>query len=129
MKVKPWQIALIVIGLLVGAGSTIYTLLGSGGPQLADSVLLIDVETGQLYRASTRSKAIMLPARRPSDGKIALLRVRVDDQGKYYVTDRDLRLIDALDKGIEVKAVATDSGDIAEPSKEIKTYEAPLPPS
>jgi hypothetical protein len=125
MKVKPWQIALIVIGMLVGVGSAVYTLLGSGGPELANSILLVDVETGQLYRADVHNKAVMLPARRPGDGKVALLRVRKDESGKYYVGERDLRLIEHLDKGVEVKAVMTDSGDVPQPSKDVKKYEPP----
>jgi hypothetical protein len=127
MKAKPWQIALIVIGLLVGVGSVTYTLLNSGEPALADSILLVDVETGQLYRANVKIRAIVLPARRAEDGKLALLRVRTDETGKYYISDRDLKLLDSLDSTIQIKAVHGDTGDVPEPSKEIKKYEPPAP--
>jgi hypothetical protein len=125
MKVKPWQIAVIVIGLLVGLGSVVYQLLAPSGPDLPDSMLLIDVETGQLYRADISGKGVMLPARRPETGKIALLRVRSEDGGKYYVADRDLGLLQYLDQGIEVKAIDVESGDVLVSSKDIKTYEEP----
>lgn len=122
MKVKPWQIAVIVIGLLVGVGSAMYQLLTSSGPKLSDSMLLIDVETGEVFRASTTGNGIMLPARRPDTGKIALLRLRKDDEGKYYVTPRDLSLLQFLDKDVEVKAINADTGDVVNPPKDIKAY-------
>ena len=65
------------------------------------------------------------PARRPETGKIALLRVRSEDGGKYYVSDRDLGLLQYLDQGIEVKAIDAESGDVLAPSKDIKTDEEP----
>lgn len=125
MRIKPWQIAVIVIGLLVGLGSAVYQLVAPSGPQLPDSMLLIDVETGQIYRASTHGNGIMLPARRPDTGKIALLRLRTEDNGQYVVSPRDLGLLDSLDQGVEIKAIDAESGKVLHPSKDIKTYAEP----
>jgi hypothetical protein len=125
MKIKPWQVAVIVIGILVGVGSAVYQLITPSGPRLPDSMLLIDVESGQVYRANTRGRSVMLPARRPDTGKIALLRLRTDDEGKHYVSGRDLSLLQYLDQGVEVKAINPESGDVIQASKDIKTYEEP----
>lgn len=125
MRIKPWQIAVIVIGLLVGLGSAVYQIVAASGPDLPDSMLLIDVETGQVYRASTHGNGIMLPARRPDTGKIALIRLRTGENGEYEVAPRDLGLLDYLDKDVQVKAIDAESGKVLHASKDIKAYEEP----
>lgn len=122
MKVKPWQIAVIVVGLLVGLGSVLFQVFSSDAPDLPDSMLLIDVESGQLYRAKLDERGIILPAKRPDNGPIALLRVRQGDEGVYYVPGRDLSLLEYLDKGVEVKAIDPDSGDVLNHSSDVKAY-------
>lgn len=125
MKVKPWQIAVIVIGLLVGLGSAVYQLVAASGPELPDSMLLIDVETGQVYRASTHGNGIMLPARRPDSQTIALLRLRKEDNGEFVVAPRDLGLLDYLSKDVQVKAIDAETGRVLNASKDIKPYAEP----
>lgn len=111
MKVKPWQIAIIVIGLLVGIGSGLWTLLGGGGPEVSYSLTLVDVETGDLFEvADYRETKFVLPAARPGSEARALLPVEKDADGSWYLTDRGLQSLGAVT--VPTEAVDEDSGRV-----------------
>lgn len=122
MKVKPWQIALIVIGMLVGVGSIVYTLATREVPELADSYLLIDVETGEVFRVNANKYQVAIPAEHPSTGKMSLIRLSVDDKGEHFISSRMLGTLEAIPPQVPVKAFDRESGDLLIKVGEIKTY-------
>lgn len=70
---KPWQIAVIVLGIGVLLFMITRTLLSKDETNLINEMTLVDVETGDLfsvYRADNMS--VMTPARNPDTGKLTL---------------------------------------------------------
>ncbi|MFN7022409.1 MAG: hypothetical protein ACK4WH_13925 [Phycisphaerales bacterium] len=127
MKAKPWQVALIAVSLLAAAASTIYTLMTGDPVRPVTHVFLIDVESGKIYKADIR-KSLTIPARRPDGNRErALLRLDVDDSGRYYVNRRDRDSIGALDPEVEVKAINPSSGELLNPfnGRGAETYRPP----
>jgi len=117
MKVKPWQIAVIVLGLAIGLGSVIYSAASTDASPVKSIEYLVDVETGDLYRADLRMRAVLLPARHPETHRICLVRIRQDDGGKWSVSKRDRSLLSMLDKDVVNKAVDQETGDLLMPAK------------
>lgn len=127
MKVKGWQLAVIVLGLLVGGGLVGYSVMGSGDADLPDTMYLVDVESGELYSYPLSSgRSLILPARRMDSGKIALVRINKEDEG-WVVSERDLGSLGALDQGIPTKAIDTETGKLLSPPASPKRYTPPLP--
>lgn len=88
-NVKPWQIILMVVAFAV-LGFSVFRF-GFGGSiesQMADEMMLMDVQTGQLYvRDLSGRKAFIIPDRNPDTHKIALLPVYEED-GEWFLEDR-----------------------------------------
>ena len=123
MKVKGWQLAVITLGLLVGIGSLVYSMLRSDTVEIKHVIHVVDVETGELYRINTEKYPTMLPARHPTNGKFCLIRVRKDDKsGQWTVGGRDLGLLKRLAKDIKNTAVDDQSGDLLITPKEPVEY-------
>jgi hypothetical protein len=103
-NIKPWQIVLIIVALAV-LGFSVWKFGVSSNPenQLAGSLTLVDVETGQLYRASIRGeKTLLLPARRPGTELQALVPV-FEDNGEWYLFERYRGVL--RDVGVPASAV------------------------
>lgn len=112
MKAKPWQIALIVIGLAVGLGSVVWFAASGDTVRLSQQYYLIDVESGELFDVDSSKYKLMLPARHPDTGRITLVGVSKDEDGSWYVPRRQLGLLRQLEAGVEVKAIDSDSGEL-----------------
>lgn len=112
MQAKPWQIALIVIGLLVGIGSAAWFVLGGDGVTLEHRYYLIDVDSGEIFEVNSKKYKLMLPARHPDTNKIALVGVSQGEDGVWFVPERQLGMLKQLDKDVQVKAVDPDSGEL-----------------
>ncbi|MDF1808571.1 MAG: hypothetical protein P1U42_02645 [Phycisphaerales bacterium] len=88
-NVKPWQIILIVLAL----GALVFTVMKFGfkpsvESQMANSMTLVDVETGQLYVANLGGKnTIIVPMRHPDSDEVALLPVFEED-GEWFLWER-----------------------------------------
>ncbi len=123
MKAKPWQIALIVIGLAVGLGSAAWFAFSGDDVQLDRRYFLIDVESGDIFEVDSTKYRLVLPARHPETGRISLIGVHRGDNGVWFVPPRDLGSIKQLDKGVEVKAINKDSGDLINPPGTPKRYQ------
>lgn len=108
-KVKPWQLAVIVIGLLVGVASLGYSIVQGGEVKLNHIITLVDVQDGQLYEFDNRNTGVIIPARHPETGKIALLRV-FQENNEWKVIDRDMQLLGSLDEGVKNEVVDPASG-------------------
>ena len=97
-NVKPWQIVLVVVALAAIAFSA-FRIIGTESidSQLADSLMLVDAQTGQRYTANLKGKnAVFLPARNPETEKIALLPIYEED-GQWFVWERYRSAIDQIE--------------------------------
>lgn len=88
-NVKPWQIILMVLAVAV-FGFSIWRFGGFGSSiPKHESILLVDVMTGQLYDAHKGdAKGILLPARAPGTGERTLFPVEQDESGAWRLRDR-----------------------------------------
>jgi hypothetical protein len=83
-KLKPWQIALIALGLVVGIGSFAWSMLSGNEIRRPDSLLLVDTATGDRFRADMGGKrSLILPAKHPSTGLRTILRLEERDGGWF----------------------------------------------
>ena len=93
---KPWQIVVIVLGLLVGVGMGVYSCRSSGIP-MASSIMLVDVATGELIDAPfPKGRTVGFPAKNPKTNTMSLYPVRQEGnawkvEGKYlpYIPGKD----------------------------------------
>lgn len=87
---KPWQIILIVVGVLA-AGFVVWRFVFNSGPNLPDSVTLVDVETGDLFVVGIGGKKKpYYPASHPDTGRMTLLPVVKQDDGTWKITGHSL---------------------------------------
>lgn len=121
MKPKPWQIGLIVLGLLVGTGSVVYSIVTTQSVPITNVTHCIDVETGELYRIDF---PVILPAKNPTSGRRSLIRVR-QEGGKWFASGRDLETLRLMDKGVVNKVVDEQSGDVKGDVKTALAYPKP----
>ncbi len=77
MDGKLWKIGLIVLGLGVLTFSIVRTVLSTDRPVLADTIVLVDVVTGELFEVPRRG--IVMPAKRHDTGERRLFRVEQED--------------------------------------------------
>jgi hypothetical protein len=64
----------VVVAAVVAAGITIYRLVSpGGGPRLADSIQMVDVNTGELFTVGVG--AAQIPSRNPKTNAYTLLPV------------------------------------------------------
>lgn len=122
MKAKPWQIALIVVGLLVGVGSAAWFVLGGDRVTLEHRYYLIDVESGEIFEVNAKKYKLMLPARHPDTNKIALVGVSQGEGGVWFVPERQLGMLKQLDKTVQIKALNPDSGELIGPPTKPRRY-------
>ncbi len=102
--VKPWQLAVIVIGLLVGGGLIAWQGFASEEVKLADSIMLVDVTTGEIFEAPLpTNKTVGFPARNPKTGKETLLPASTSD-GKWFVGSRYREFVKEIAKSAGVPA-------------------------
>lgn len=112
MKVKGWQIAIVVIGLLVGGWSLVSSLMAPGEVQINHIIHAVDVESGVVFRIDTLKHPVVIPAPNPATGKFSLLRVKKDEAGHWVVTGRDLSQLRQLAPDIVNKVVDPSSGEL-----------------
>ncbi|MGP1272528.1 MAG: hypothetical protein ACTS22_04275 [Phycisphaerales bacterium] len=87
---KPWQIALIVIGLLAGIVGVVFAVTSSDRPNMASSMMLVDIETGQLYSVSVDDRSVYTPMKHPDTGERTLYRVVESESGDWSISQRRL---------------------------------------
>ena len=89
--VKPWQIAIIIIGLVGGLGLLGWNIFGGERIHKADSVVMVDVNTGELFEFSVKGrKGVMVPAKHPETGERTLLPVVKSEDGKWVVSSNHM---------------------------------------
>lgn len=88
-KIKPWQLILIVLAIAV-LGFSVWKYGGGKSPesQLANSMMLVDVQTGQRFIADiSGKKSVLLPARNPDTQEVSLIPVYEED-GSWFLWER-----------------------------------------
>jgi hypothetical protein len=109
--VKPWHIAVIALGLLVGLGSVVYQCRKQAIP-FADHIMLVDVTTGELIKAPLpKNKSVFFPAKNP-ESKQPTLYPAVEENGAWKVEGRYLPYVADL-KDPASTAINPKSGAIA----------------
>ncbi len=84
--VKPWQLAVIVLGLLGGTGLLVWNATGEKRLRKVDELVLMDVVTGDRFVADVRGRrAVILPAKHPETMEYTLLPIAQDDDGKWRI--------------------------------------------
>lgn len=113
-NVKPWQIILIVVAIAF-LGFSVWKFGFSHGPDLPDSVILVDVKTGDLFRLDISGrKAGYYPELNPDTGERALIPAYKADDGTWMISRHSLPVLQdvtgdtpaVLDRGsgrVEVK--------------------------
>lgn len=82
--VKPWQLAVIVIGLVCGLGLVGWQIFGGEKIHTPDRLMLMDVTTGQRYIADVSGhRAIFIPEKNPETSEYTLLPIVKGDDGKW----------------------------------------------
>jgi len=107
---KPWHIVLLVaaIGVL---GYSVFRFVFSSGPDLPDTVLLVDVKSGDLFRLDVSGrKAGYYPEKHPDTGDRSLLPVRQLDDGTWVISPHSLPALEDV-KG-ETPAVTDANGTV-----------------
>lgn len=115
MQAKPVQIAVIVIGLLVGVVGIVLAVGGSDGANLADKMVLIDVKTADVYAVSLKGRSVRLPYRHPETQEDTLLPASLnDDSSTWYLDSRYLKVLENIE-GISGK-IDSESGKVDIPA-------------
>jgi hypothetical protein len=118
--VKPWQVILIAASLVVLGGSIWFFGLRSTGETrlMANALVLIDVESGQLYEFDLKGrKGVIVPERHPVSGKLSLIPVYQDEAGAWIVGDRDRSSIGLVE--VPVLAIDPQSGEVLKFSQQV----------
>lgn len=88
-EAKPWQIAVVVVGVLTLVGMLMWQCKGDG-VSLQKTVVMVDVSSGQLVEAKwPKGKAVVFPAKDP-DTKGMLIPVGKTAEGRYEIEGRYL---------------------------------------
>ncbi|MBO6740304.1 MAG: hypothetical protein JJ916_10625 [Phycisphaerales bacterium] len=84
-NIKPWQIILIAVAVVV-LGFSLWRSFTSGQVNLPDSVLVIDVETGDMYRMGLgKRNGAYFPEKNPESGQHNLMPVVKTESGDWIV--------------------------------------------
>lgn len=111
MKVKGWQIAVIVLGF-IAAGVSIAMMFNSNEPVLSHEYHAIDVESGTIFRIDSLKYILTAPAPHPETGRLSLITVSRDENGHWFVSDRNRSLLPRLQSDIKNTSIDPDTGDL-----------------
>jgi hypothetical protein len=114
MQAKPVQIAVIVIGLIVGIVGIFLAVSGGSGPQLADKMILVDVTTGDTFAVSIKGRSIMLPSKNPDTQERTLFPIEQDENNEWSISPRYLSALDNIDNISSIVNPENGSIDIPE---------------
>jgi hypothetical protein len=123
--VKPWQIGVIVVGLLVGTASAVYSFTRAGNVTLPHRSVWVDVETGDLFDVDTSRSPLLAPAMHPVTRRYSLLRTTKSDSGAVRIADRHMSILDELDKAVKPEAVNLETGEVKLSGKASTEYRSP----
>lgn len=101
-EAKPWQIAVVVVGVLTLVGMLMWQCKGDG-VGLQKTIVMVDVSSGELVEAKwPKGKAVVFPAQDP-DTKAMLIPVGKTADGRYEIEGRYLPFLRA--QKVQVKGL------------------------
>lgn len=123
MNAKPWQIVVIVVGLLIGVAGIVYVARPADKVKIADTVHVVDVTTGEVFKADISGRRTV-PTVNPETGKESLVRCYFDKaDGKWKVGSRDMAIVRYLQsQNVAVEAVDLRTGEILADVKDVTPY-------
>lgn len=101
-KPKPWQIGVIALAVVAAGVSLVLSILRDDSPRMTHRVLLVDVQTGDLFEINTARFQAVLPEINPETGSATLLPVGQEPDGKYRI---EARYLDSLPPDVETPAI------------------------
>ena len=97
-SVRPWQIGLIVLAVIVLGTSAFFTIRDPNKVERADFVYLVDTTTAEVFKFNFEGKrGVILPAIHPDTGERTLYRVDKTESGQWEVDPRDLNDLDSME--------------------------------
>jgi hypothetical protein len=122
-QAKPWQIAVLVVGVLVLGISLFMSIFRGGGPEFSSSIVLVDVTTGKLYEVNRPERmTLSLPAADPrKNPPVKSLYPAKNVDGKWYVNERVLG--DLASSKIETSGLDPKSGLLTDQSQSPQALE------
>lgn len=103
-RIKPWQVVVFV--LAVGAlGFAAWSFLSAKRPHLTDRVLVVDVQTGDLFEMNTGGRhTAIFPELNPETAMYSLVPVEQGEDGRFVLPLKSARMLGTM----EVKPDAVD---------------------
>ncbi len=94
---KPWQIGLFIVAVVVLGGSLAFSFLGGSSVNLKDSHILIDVTNGDRFTFSTRGRrAMALPEKNPDSGEYTLLPI-IENDDSWVIVPRAMGMLENME--------------------------------
>jgi hypothetical protein len=92
-EAKPWQIGIVVLGLLVLVGSVVYQCSTRQTLDFAQSITFVDVKTGELWVSKYNAdRSVMYPVKSPKSGVSSLFPV-TQEAGAWTIEGRYLEVV------------------------------------
>ncbi|MEO1583106.1 MAG: hypothetical protein AAFR96_00885 [Planctomycetota bacterium] len=111
---KPWQIALVVIGLLAGGVGVAFAISSMGPVETKSSVFVADVVSGELFSADTAGKTVLIPMTNPETGENTLYPVIQDEEsGEWTIAPRYINAFRNRTEDGETPVVDRSTGAVA----------------
>lgn len=118
---KPWQIAVVVLGLLGGVAGIVFAFRANPGLDLADSVMMVDVVSGELFEFAIPKKgSLVFPEIHPDTRKETLFPVYKDPSGAWKLVERYSGALPSLNLKPEEMAVTAATGLVKVKSEKIR---------
>ncbi|HZW10948.1 MAG TPA: hypothetical protein VFF69_13685 [Phycisphaerales bacterium] len=116
---RVWQIVLFAVAAIAVAVSAYFTLFRDG-LDLPHKLVLVDVQTGDLYSIDPSGKTIPIPARSPVSGEETLYPVARDEGGAWVLDARSLDEVLAFGDRI-AGTIDSETGRVVGESKRVRT--------
>lgn len=112
-NLRPWQIAVIVLGCLGAVISLVVQLRGDSGVKMASSIHAADVLTGEIFESPLpKKKSVFFPVKNPTTGTASVYPAE-NNSGTWKLNARYLPYLDPW-KPDEMKGLKDlKSGEIA----------------
>lgn len=121
MQAKPVQIAVIVIGLLVGVVGIVLAISGGNKVDLADRMVFVDVISGEFYSVKDQGRSLLIPYRNPESQERTLFPVEQNEtSGNWNLKSRYMIALEdheSLHQSIDRESGAIDTSGDVDPKK------------
>ncbi|GJQ30652.1 MAG: hypothetical protein HBSAPP03_25360 [Phycisphaerae bacterium] len=110
--IRPWHIVLLAVSILALGVSLYFSLSREDEVAFADSIILVDLESGDLIEAALpKKKAVSPPAANPETKRRSLFPA-VEADGKWFVNKRYLAYVKEFVPSPEAVLIDAKSGEV-----------------